>query len=513
MSSMFRTNSTDDSNNNNVVGDNGDPATEHCSANSTVVNNANMDFDESGARFRSTSTVSSSKSKKKTSSTSSRSARRIQRELTEMANDRSSIYSAGLKEDNLYEWDCVILGPMDTVYEGGTFFLDLRLSHDYPFAPPKVAFRTRIYHCNVNSHGAICVDILRHNWSPALTIAKVLLSICSLLADCNPMDPLDYRIAKPLGLHVSKENCIISSKSKSNQINSVSLSRSKSMVTIMSTSANVKEQEQQHIDAELRALVKRQHREQPTCTAESLTTEKSLIILAATFVISFVAMRYIYMISPELNESEKQHMKIPRDIQGAKMLGKVLDRYKDMYYFQVMFGVVAAYIFLQTFAIPGSLFLSILLGFLYRFPIALFLICFCSTLGATLCYCLSSLIGRRLIKYFWPRKISEWSKHIENHRDNLFNYMLFVRMSPILPNWFINVAAPVIGVPIYPFTLGTFCGVAPPSMIAIQAGKTLQKMSNSSDAFSWTSVSILTICACVSLVPSILKHKLKKKTQ
>uniref|UniRef100_A0A1B0G6A7 VTT domain-containing protein n=1 Tax=Glossina morsitans morsitans TaxID=37546 RepID=A0A1B0G6A7_GLOMM len=281
----------------------------------------------------------------------------------------------------------------------------------------------------------------------------------------------------------------------------------------MSTSVNLKEQEQQHIDAELRALVKRQQRKQATCSAESLTTEKSLIILAATFVISFAAMRYIYMICPELNESEKQHMKIPRDIQGAKMLGKVLDRYKDMYYFQVMFGVVAAYIFLQTFAIPGSLFLSILLGFLYRFPIALFLICFCSTLGATLCYCLSSLIGRRLIKYFWPKKISEWSKHIENHRDNLFNYMLFVRMSPILPNWFINLAAPVIGVPIYPFTLGTFCGVAPPSMIAIQAGKTLQKMSNSNDAFSWTSVGILTICACLSLVPSILKNKLKKKTQ
>uniref|UniRef100_A0A1B0G6A6 E2 ubiquitin-conjugating enzyme n=1 Tax=Glossina morsitans morsitans TaxID=37546 RepID=A0A1B0G6A6_GLOMM len=193
---MFRTNSTDDCNNSSVVGDYGDPATEHCSANSIAVNNANDDVNESGARFPSTSTASSSKSKKKTSSASSRSARRIQRELTEMANDRSSIYSAGLKENDLYKWDCVILGPVDTVYEGGTFFLDLRLSHDYPFAPPKVTFRTRIYHCNVNSHGAICVDILRHNWSPALTIAKVLLSICSLLADCNPMDPLDYRIGK-----------------------------------------------------------------------------------------------------------------------------------------------------------------------------------------------------------------------------------------------------------------------------------------------------------------------------
>lgn len=120
---------------------------------------------------------------------------RIQKELAEITLDPPPNCSAGPKGDNLYEWVSTILGPPGSVYEGGVFFLDIHFSAEYPFKPPKVTFRTRIYHCNINSQGVICLDILKDNWSPALTISKVLLSICSLLTDCNPADPLVGSIA------------------------------------------------------------------------------------------------------------------------------------------------------------------------------------------------------------------------------------------------------------------------------------------------------------------------------
>ena len=88
------------------------------------------------------------------------------------------------------------MGPSDSPYAGGVFFLSIHFPTDYPFKPPKVNFTTKIYHPNINSSGNICLDILKDQWSPALTLSKVLLSICSLLTDANPDDPLVPEIAQ-----------------------------------------------------------------------------------------------------------------------------------------------------------------------------------------------------------------------------------------------------------------------------------------------------------------------------
>ena len=123
-------------------------------------------------------------------------ARRITTELKQLEKDPPMNCSAGPIGEDIFKWEATIIGPTETVYEGGVFKLLIHFSDRYPFKPPKIRFLTRIYHPNINSSGGICLDILKDQWSPALTISKVLLSICSLLSDPNPDDPLVPDIAR-----------------------------------------------------------------------------------------------------------------------------------------------------------------------------------------------------------------------------------------------------------------------------------------------------------------------------
>lgn len=105
----------------------------------------------------------------------------------------------------------------------------------------------------------------------------------------------------------------------------------------------------------------------------------------------------------------------------------------------------------------------------------------CSALGASFCYLLSYLIGRLLVLKYFPEKVASWSSHVSDHqfcnssrydslinlftffqvnkhRENLLWYIIFLRITPFLPNWFINITSPVIHVPLFPFFMGTFFG-------------------------------------------------------
>ncbi|KAH8245273.1 hypothetical protein KR032_007685, partial [Drosophila birchii] len=121
--------------------------------------------------------------------------RRLKHELDEIRAHPPPYCCVAIKAEDLYHWTAIVNGPAGTVYEGGHFRLDLHFPTSYPFKPPIVRFLTRIYHCNVDRCGTICLDVLADRWSPIITVSKVLLSIYLLMGDCNPNDPLDSYIA------------------------------------------------------------------------------------------------------------------------------------------------------------------------------------------------------------------------------------------------------------------------------------------------------------------------------
>ena len=120
---------------------------------------------------------------------------RLETEARELAEENSDCFSVSPRDDDIYSWTAILMGPKGTPYEGGKFVLKLDFGDKYPILAPAIKFVTPILHSNIALDGSICLDILKDKWSPVLTISQVLLSISSLLNEPNPRDPLNTKIA------------------------------------------------------------------------------------------------------------------------------------------------------------------------------------------------------------------------------------------------------------------------------------------------------------------------------
>ncbi|XP_016373084.1 ubiquitin-conjugating enzyme E2 G1-like isoform X1 [Sinocyclocheilus rhinocerous] len=119
-------------------------------------------------------------------------------------------FSAGLIDDNdLYRWEVLIIGPPDTLFEGGVFKAHLTFPKDYPLRPPKMKFITEIWHPNVDKNGDVCISILHEpgedkygyekpeeRWLPIHTVETIMISVISMLADPNGDSPANVDAAK-----------------------------------------------------------------------------------------------------------------------------------------------------------------------------------------------------------------------------------------------------------------------------------------------------------------------------
>lgn len=122
--------------------------------------------------------------------------RRVAKEIEDCQRVDAANLHVQIIGDELSHLKGTFQGPTETPYEGGEFVIDIQIPNDYPFRPPKMKFDTKIYHPNISSQtGAICLDILKEQWSPVLTIKSALVSLQSMLNDPQPNDPQDAEVA------------------------------------------------------------------------------------------------------------------------------------------------------------------------------------------------------------------------------------------------------------------------------------------------------------------------------
>ena len=136
-------------------------------------------------------------------------AKRIQKEIKELVDSPQELSKEGItlvpSESNIQNFHGSIIGPVGTPYAGLKYELEIKIGTDYPMKPPYVRFvGPKIYHPNVNASGDICLDILKTEWAPTLSLAKMMLSICSLLNEPNPSSPLNSVAASDWLYHKSK---------------------------------------------------------------------------------------------------------------------------------------------------------------------------------------------------------------------------------------------------------------------------------------------------------------------
>lgn len=119
--------------------------------------------------------------------------KRLLSELSKISEEDKEVFYIAPKDDKITTWEGYIFGPKGTPYEHGKFHLNVTFPSDYPYNPPLILFKTKIYHPNINENGAICLDILKDEWSPILTVSKIMYSLSSLMSEPNADDPLvDY---------------------------------------------------------------------------------------------------------------------------------------------------------------------------------------------------------------------------------------------------------------------------------------------------------------------------------
>lgn len=210
-------------------------------------------------------------------------------------------------------------------------------------------------------------------------------------------------------------------------------------------------------------------------------------------------------------DDDASRLKFPSSHQELKELAELLSSYKEQHAAYVLVLFSSAYLYKQTFAIPGSVFLNVLAGALFGIWKSFLLTCLLSGIGASQCYLLSKFCGQKYVASYFPDKVKLLQDKVKENRDRLLYWLLFLRLFPMTPNWFLNIASPVVGVPLHLFFISVFIGLMPYNFICVQTGCILSELKSMNDILTWTTMAKMAAIAGVALLPSLLMKRGVKK--
>ena len=180
-------------------------------------------------------------------------------------------------------------------------------------------------------------------------------------------------------------------------------------------------------------------------------------------------------------------------------------------YYSVVFMLCTVYIFLQAFAIPGPAVLAVLMSALFGGWYGAIMSMTCSVIGSGICYTLFKLVGSPILNKFFASGVAKLRRQIQSNKDNIFFYFLFLRITPILPNWFINISSGNLGIGFSTFVFGTIFGLIPNAVILARAGVEIATIGQANGGLKFDIYRALGLVGIglLALLPVVLKHKYK----
>mmetsp|Transcript_27198 Transcript_27198/g.71660 ORF Transcript_27198/g.71660 Transcript_27198/m.71660 type:complete len:308 (+) Transcript_27198:242-1165(+) len=207
-----------------------------------------------------------------------------------------------------------------------------------------------------------------------------------------------------------------------------------------------------------------------------------LCIVVLVICSMFLVIRSLPSISTVEKENEKFVWR-PTTAAHFNRDKQLLLKYREAHTWRLFLGMSLLYIMLQTFCIPGSgTTLNVLAGCVFHdliphgeFFIALPYAVMCTTIGAVGCYMISFSTAREFVRRRFPGRVS-WLQQKISEQNSSFFFLLSLRVSPLVPAWLLNIAAPLMPFSIWQFVFVTFIGSIPTNALGVQTGALLSKM-------------------------------------